>query len=315
MLPYLGITLLLAGAIYGVVRINGGAAGLAAGGERAAGDFAGLVEDELLEDARRSGITFDDLDLLAGAKVHPDEHLHEWEREHHEQQQQQQQGGGGAGLDRRAAIEQEQHQQQQQQQHELLHPEEHPDEALGGTEEQQQERLEQEHLQGLQHLEHQQHPGQQRSEPQQQQQQQGQHADPGVAAAVAAHIAAQQALPQRNGPSLYSANLSGGEASGHTGVGSQDRALPFCHLRLSFPNAPAAPAGPRAPILILLYCCLAVSAAAVDIRGNVMHTADLEGKVTVVVNVASQCGYTGGRLVGGRTLGWAGLGWARCVAG
>ena len=259
MLPYLGITLLLAGAIYGVVRINGGAAGLAAGGERAAGDFAGLVEDELLEDARRSGITFDDLDLLAGAKVHPDEHLHEWEREHHEQQQQQQQGGGGAGLDRRAAIEQEQHQQQQQQQ-------------------------------------------------------QGQHADPGVAAAVAAHIAAQQALPQRNGPSLYSANLSGGEASGHTGVGSQDRALPFCHLRLSFPNAPAAPAGPRAPILILLYCCLAVSAAAVDIRGNVMHTADLEGKVTVVVNVASQCGYTGGRLVGGRTLGWAGLGWAGLAA-
>lgn len=94
MLPYLGITLLLAGAIYGVVWINGGAAGLAAGGERAAGDFAGLVEDELLEDARRSGITFDDLDLLAGAKVHPDEHLHEWEREHHEQQQQQQGGGG-----------------------------------------------------------------------------------------------------------------------------------------------------------------------------------------------------------------------------
>jgi hypothetical protein len=39
-----------------------------------------------------------------------------------------------------------------------------------------------------------------------------------------------------------------------------------------------------------------------------MHTADLEGKVTVVVNVASQCGYTGARWVGGSGLGSAGPG-------
>ena len=33
--------------------------------------------------------------------------------------------------------------------------------------------------------------------------------------------------------------------------------------------------------------------AAVDIRGHVMRTADLAGKVTIVVNVASHCGFTG----------------------
>lgn len=71
--------------------------------------------------------------------------------------------------------------------------------------------------------------------------------DPAVAAHVAAHIAAQQALPRRDGPSLYAANLS-----------------------------------------------------AVDIRGNVVHTADLAGRVTIVANVASNCGYTG--------AGWV---WAR----
>ncbi|PRW44568.1 glutathione peroxidase [Chlorella sorokiniana] len=59
------------------------------------------------------------------------------------------------------------------------------------------------------------------------------------AAHVAAHIAEQQALPQREGPSLYTANLS-----------------------------------------------------AVDIRGNVMRTADLAGKVAIIVNVASNCGFT-----------------------
>jgi glutathione peroxidase len=63
--------------------------------------------------------------------------------------------------------------------------------------------------------------------------------DPHTAAHVAAHIAEQQALPQREGPSLYTANLS-----------------------------------------------------AVDIRGNVMRTADLAGKVAIIVNVASNCGFT-----------------------
>ncbi|KAI7839624.1 hypothetical protein COHA_006624 [Chlorella ohadii] len=63
--------------------------------------------------------------------------------------------------------------------------------------------------------------------------------DPHTAAHVAAHIAEQQSLPQREGPSLYASNLS-----------------------------------------------------AVDIRGNVMRTADLTGKVTIVVNVASHCGFT-----------------------
>lgn len=37
-----------------------------------------------------------------------------------------------------------------------------------------------------------------------------------------------------------------------------------------------------------------VRVAAVDIHGHTVYTGSLMGKVTLVVNVASHCGYTGG---------------------
>jgi hypothetical protein len=93
---------------------------------------------------------------------------------------------------------------------------------------------------------------------QQQQQQQGGdeelpalHPDPAVAAAVAAHIAAQQALPRRTGPSLYAANLTGGEA----GLAAQQGGL--CQVSVPAGGAwgtlapcPAVRAGARDGILV-----------------------------------------------------------------
>ena len=133
-----------------------------------------------------------------------------------------------------------------------------------------------------------------------------------MAAAVAAHIAEQQAMPQRNGPSLYAANLSGEgrlgeERAGKGRLGSNPPTPPASHPVALLPCASTTRlACPRTP-----RCPAALPAAAVDIRGNVMHTADLAGKVTVMVNVASQCGYTGGWMGWGLWLaGWL----AGCLA-
>lgn len=52
--------------------------------------------------------------------------------------------------------------------------------------------------------------------------------------------------------------------------------------------------------------------AAVDIRGNVLRTADLAGKVTIVVNVASKCGFTGGPRAGSLFLPASGCGFDCC---
>ena len=149
------------------------------------------------------------------------------------------------------------------------------------------------------------------------------HPDPDVAAAVAAHIAEQQAMPRREGPSLYSANLSGEGRRGRTGGGGRGcgRGLaPGGGLWRRGAGRPArggACMQQLAPLAVHGLCeaCRAAAAqepgalmcppacrprlpppphpAAVDIHGQVLHTADLMGRVTVIVNVASQCGYTG----------------------
>lgn len=235
-LTYLVLAVLLAGSIYGVARVARGSGGSSGGA--ASIDILAL-NDALMDNARVGGARGG---AAAAARA---------------QQQQQQHSSGQQHLhedvhDRRAALEQHHLQQaaaageadgleQQQAQQQGA------DSGAGLT----QEQLEFQHLQELQLLEQQHALAAQRAADEQQQGQEGgvlaaaQLQEAGTQEHVAAHIAAQQALPRREGPTLYSANLS-----------------------------------------------------AVDIRGNVMHTADLMGKVTLIVNVASQCGYTEANYAG-----------------
>lgn len=219
LLTYAVLAVLLGGSIYGVARVGRGNSG----GMAAAGIDEFALSDALLDNARVGTL----LGAAAAAKVAAGRGS---SMEGSGSRQQQQRHGAAHHHhvhedvhDRRAALEQ-QHHQQQQEQHVLAA-------AAGGgavVQEVTQEQLEQQHLAQLQHLE-QQHAlaAQQALEEQQQQQQQhvggAEHGhDPALEEHVAAHIAAQQALPRREGPSLYSANLSGERVHSRGGEGRGD---------------------------------------------------------------------------------------------
>ena len=146
--------------------------------------------------------------------------------------------------------------------------------ALGADADEEQAALEAQHVAQLKALEQQGH-------------------DAATAAHVAAHIAQQQAMPQREGPSLYAADLSGGAVI-HSCAAAPGMAATAAAAAAFLGRLPCPSASQHAALSNARPSLLPPRPAAVDIRGNVMRTADLAGKVTIVVNVASRCGFTGG---------------------
>ncbi|KAI3428611.1 hypothetical protein D9Q98_007434 [Chlorella vulgaris] len=254
LLTYVFVAILLAGSVYGVMHV--GRSGVATQPD----DF-GLAEGGAYFDAS-AAIGIGSSSGSGGGTL----------RQHKRQQQRHVQGGGkalGGALDRRAAMEARQQQhggkgEEAQQAGEVVRSEgshlekdllewDSIDAAETAEDVALRDQLasEAQHLAELQLMEaaHQQAAaaaaaaGEMEGQGQRQGDQQADlshlHADPAVAAAVAAHIERQQAMPRRTGASLYAANLS-----------------------------------------------------AVDIQGQALHTAHLAGHVTLIVNVATHCGFT-----------------------
>ncbi len=193
---------LLGGSAYGVARVGRGSTSPGFGAADI-DDFA--ISDSLLDNARGGAAVARG---AAGSARQRQQQRTSGQQRHHSHHALHEEAH-----DRRAALE------QQQEQHVVAATQqEHAGAAAGhGGSELTQEQLEQQHLLELQHLEQQHALAQQHAltgaagaaaaDPSGSG---GQPDDTAVAAHVAAHIAAQQALPQREGPSLYSANLSGG---------------------------------------------------------------------------------------------------------
>lgn len=212
---YIMVAALVGGSVYGAARV--GRSGGGGGAVAAAGLDEFALSDSLLDNARVGGAALIEGGALGGGSGVGGLHGGLL--------RQQQQGRGQRAraqaeqhhlhddvLDRRAALEQ---------QHEAATAAGAGTEGLS-AEEAEQQRLEAQHLAELRYLEAQHalaaqhaHGQQQEQRSEEQRKQAGAHGEhePALTEHIAAHIAAQQALPRREGPSLYSANLSG-ELSG-----------------------------------------------------------------------------------------------------